>query len=129
MTRRSGPEPDLSPVERRERTATLVRLARRAGEIAVGVRLGREAVRAGRAAAVLVADDLGPGRRERLAARCREAGVPIYGGWTKDGLGELTGRPAVAVLTITDRNVAAGIAALHAAAPASRTTTKSEREE
>lgn len=34
------------------------------------------------------------------------------GGWTKDELGELAGRAAVAALTITDPDIAAGIAAL-----------------
>lgn len=93
--------------------------------------LTRDAVRGGRAAAVLVADDLSSNRRDRLLAQWREAGVPISRGWTKDELGELAGRPAVAVLTLTDRHMAAGIVAIETAAAGADGTTDSgpEREE
>ena len=40
----------------------------------------------------------------------RSAGVTIYRGWSKDELGELAGKPAVAVLSVTDPNIVAGVA-------------------
>lgn len=86
-----------------------MRLARRAGRVVIGVALTGDAVRKGRADAVLVADDLSSHRREKLIARWLESRVPIYGGWTKDELGELAGRPAVAVLAISDPHIAAGL--------------------
>lgn len=90
--------------------------------------LTRQAVRDGRAAAVLLADDLAAGRRDRLIERCREAGVPVSHGWTKEELGEIAGKPAVAVLSVTDRNMAAGIAAIESAA-GTESNSDREREE
>ncbi|MFN2382964.1 MAG: L7Ae/L30e/S12e/Gadd45 family ribosomal protein [Gemmatimonadota bacterium] len=94
------------------RLAGLVRQARRSGRLVIGVALTRAAVREGHAAAVLIAEDLNSTRRDALIERWRVAGVPLYRGWTKDALGELAGRNAVAVLPVTDRHVAAGMAAL-----------------
>lgn len=104
-----------------------MRFARRAGRIVVGVRLTREAVRDGRATAVLVANDLASSRRDRWIARWREAGVPVYTGWTKDELGEIAGKPAVAALTVTDPNIAAGLAGL--AEPPRDSRRRSDRED
>lgn len=109
--------------------ARLVGLARRAGQVVVGVRLTRDAVRDERAAAILVADDLATRRRDRWIARWREAGVPVYAGWSKDELGELTGRPAVAALTVTDRNIAAGLRELVEPPRESRRRTDREEDE
>lgn len=106
-----------------------MRLARRAGSIVVGVKLTRERVRRGEVAMALVADDLSAKRRERLLARWRGSGVSILDGWTKEELGEIAGKAAVAVLGITDRNIAAGIAALDAGAKASENREESEGEE
>lgn len=78
---------------------------------------------------MLVAEDLSSVRRDRLLARWTEAGVPISRDWTKDELGELAGKPAVAVLAVTDRNMAAGIVAIEAAARAASARLDQEREE
>lgn len=109
-TTTNGREPASPAV--RTRMSALVRLARRAGSTKVGVRLTREAAREGRAEAILVADDLAPNQRERWIERWRGEGVAVYTGWSKDELGEIAGKPAVAALTITDRNIAAGLAEL-----------------
>ncbi|HUP18531.1 MAG TPA: ribosomal L7Ae/L30e/S12e/Gadd45 family protein [Gemmatimonadota bacterium] len=114
---------------RKARVSGLVRQARRAGRLVVGVALTREAVRQGRATVVLVADDLSSGRRDRLLDRGREAGVPVSRGWSKDELGELAGKNAVAVLAVTDPHMAAGIVAIEAAARAERESKDPEREE
>lgn len=99
----------------RARSAGLVRQARRAGRVVIGVRQTKDAVREGRLAAALLAQDLAGSRREALLERLRSAGVPVYAGWTKDELGELAGRAAVAALGITDRHIAEGLARLSAA--------------
>jgi ribosomal protein L7Ae-like RNA K-turn-binding protein len=78
----------------------------------VGVRQTVDAVRERCLTAVLLASDLSGPRREALLERLRVAGVPVYEGWTKDGLGELAGRVAVAALGITDRHIADGLARL-----------------
>jgi ribosomal protein L7Ae-like RNA K-turn-binding protein len=95
--------------------AALVRQARRAGRVVIGVKLNREAARNRRIAAVFVADDLAQARREALVEAWRESGIAIYRGWSKDELGELAGRAAVAVLGLTDRNIAAGLETIEVA--------------
>lgn len=106
----------LGDAGRKARVAGLVRQGRRAGRLVVGVELTRQALRDGRAHAVLVAEDLSPNRRDRVVNRCREAAVTISRGWSKEELGDLAGKPAVAVLTVADRNMAAGIEAIESAA-------------
>lgn len=86
-----------------------MRFARKAGRIVVGVALTRDSVRAGRARAVWIADDLLERRSRSLIERWADTGVAIYRGWTKEELGELAGKPAVAVLSVTDPNIVAGI--------------------
>lgn len=95
--------------------AGLLRLARKAGRVVVGIALTREAVRSGRARAVWIADDLVEHRGRALIERWRSAGVSIYRGWSKDELGDLAGKPAVAVLSVTDPNIAAGVSQILAA--------------
>jgi ribosomal protein L7Ae-like RNA K-turn-binding protein len=93
----------------RSRAEGLVRQARRAGRVVIGVRQTVDAVRERRLTAALLASDLSGPRREALLERLRASGVPVYEGWTKDGLGELAGRTAVAALGITDRHIADGL--------------------
>lgn len=95
----------------------------------MGVALTRDAVRRRRAAVVLVAEDLSSARRDRLLESWRAAGIPVSRGWTKEELGELAGKPAVAVLAVTDRHMAAGIAAIEAAGQGEAGTEVTEREE
>lgn len=102
--------------------AGLLRLARKAGRIVIGIALTREAMRDGRARAVWIADDLAERRSRALHDRWRSSGVAIYRGWTKDELGDLAGKPAVAVLSVTDPNIAAGVSQIVA------TATEIERE-
>lgn len=104
------------PEALKPRVAGLLRQARRAGRIVVGIALTKQCVRDGRAKAIWIADDLSGRREESLLERWRAAGVSIYSGWTKDELGDLAGKPAVAVLSVTDPNIAAGISQILAAA-------------
>ncbi|MGH7564917.1 MAG: L7Ae/L30e/S12e/Gadd45 family ribosomal protein [Gemmatimonadota bacterium] len=112
MSRRSPGE--RNDIEFRSRAAGLVHQARRAGRIVIGVRQTKDAIREGRLNAALLARDLAGPRRDALLERLRGAEVPVYGGWTKDELGELAGRHAVAALGITDRHIASGLARLAA---------------
>ncbi|CAN5182282.1 MAG: ribosomal L7Ae/L30e/S12e/Gadd45 family protein [Gemmatimonadetes bacterium] len=103
------PHPDAFDERLKPRAAGLVRQARRAGRIVVGVALTRSAVRSGVVAAVLIAEDLKAERRDALIEQWKGVGITVFRGWSKDELGELAGKPAVAVLAITDRNIAAGL--------------------
>ena len=73
-------------------------------------------MREGHARAIWIADDLSDRRGEALLNRWRKSGVAIYGGWTKDELGDLAGKPAVAVLSVTDPNIAVGVSQIVAGA-------------
>lgn len=125
----SDPGAPAGEAVRKSRVSALVRQARRAGRLVVGVALTRETVRRGRAAVVLVAEDLSSHRRDRLLDRWRDAGVPVSRGWSKDELGELAGKTAVAVLAVTDPHMAAGIVAIEAAARGGSESKDPEREE
>ena len=89
--------------------AALVRQARRAGRVIVGLKMNREAAHGAKLAAVLIAEDLAAERRDTLIAAWRARGIAVHRGWTKDELGELVDRVAVTVLGVTDRNIAAGL--------------------
>jgi ribosomal protein L30E len=82
----------------------------------VGIALTKQSARDGRARAIWIADDLAERRRESLLERWGAAGVGVYSGWTKDELGDLAGKPAVAVLSVTDSNIAAGVSQILAGA-------------
>lgn len=82
----------------------------------VGIALTKRCVRDGHARAIWMADDLSGRREESLLDRWGAAGVRVYSGWTKDELGDLAGKPAVAVLSVTDLNIAAGVSQILAAA-------------
>jgi len=128
-SREPAPGAPLGEPVRKARVSGMVRQARRAGRLVVGVALSRDVVRQGRAAVVLVAEDLSSQRLDRLLERWREAGVPVSRGWSKDELGELAGKNAVAVLTVTDPHMAAGIVAIEGAARAGGESKDPEREE
>ena len=115
----SGPRAERVADPLKPRVTGLLRLARKAGSIVVGIALTREAVRSGRARAIWIADDLAERRDVSLVARWRAANVVIYRGWTKDELGDLAGKPAVAVLSVTDPNIAAGVSRIVATAAVS----------
>ncbi|HJR52501.1 MAG TPA: ribosomal L7Ae/L30e/S12e/Gadd45 family protein [Gemmatimonadota bacterium] len=123
MKRRAGTAETTSraraervPEALKPRVAGLLRQARRAGRIIVGIALTKQCVRDGRARAIWIADDLSDRREASLLDRWGSAGIRIYSGWTKEELGDLAGKPAVAVLSVTDLNIAAGISQILAAA-------------
>jgi ribosomal protein L7Ae-like RNA K-turn-binding protein len=109
--------------------AGLIRLARKAGRVVVGIALTRQSVREGRVRAVWIADDVSDRRSEALLDRWRSAGVEIYRGWTKDELGDLAGKAAVAVLSVTDPNIAAGVSSILAGAVSSEKERQGGEEE
>ena len=93
----------------------------------VGIALTKRCVRDGHARAIWMADDLSGRREESLLDRWGAAGVRVYSGWTKDELGDLAGKPAVAVLSVTDLNIAAGVSQILAAAVSNEAEPGGER--
>lgn len=75
----------------------------------IGIRQSVDLLRQHTVATTLVADDLRSDRRRALVERLESAGIAVYGGWSKDELGAIAGRTAVAALTVTDRNIVAGL--------------------
>lgn len=81
-------------------------LARRAGAAAIGTRAVREAARAGRLQAVLLARDAAPGARRRLGTAARAPGIRLAVLGDRAALGAAVGRGPVAVVGVTDPGLA-----------------------
>lgn len=91
-------------------------LARRAGRAAVGTRAVREAARAGRVRAVVLAGDASPGARRRVEKGLQD-GTPIVSLADRERLGRAVGRETVTVVAVTDAGLAARVTAAAAAGP------------
>lgn len=89
-------------------------LARRAGKVACGADAVHEAIRRGRACAVILAGDAAPNTAEKARALARDRGVPQFVVGSKSELGRRFGRESLAVLCLLDRSF---LAALERALP------------
>jgi ribosomal protein L7Ae-like RNA K-turn-binding protein len=87
----------------------LLGLARRAGSLVVGSRETRAGLHRGQVRLMLLAADGSPRDRERLQRLAEEAGTPVRVAGTREELGRAIGRDPVAVVGVTDRNLAAGM--------------------
>jgi ribosomal protein L7Ae-like RNA K-turn-binding protein len=87
----------------------LLGLARKARGLVIGSRETRAGLHRGQVCLVLLAADGSPRDRERLQRLAEETGTPVRAGGTREELGRAVGRDGVAVVGVTDRNVAAGI--------------------
>lgn len=103
-----SPRPSPAPGSERSALQTLG-LARRAGRAAVGTRAVMTAARSRRLEALIVARDASPHALERVRGAAR--GVPIVRCGTRETLGLAIGRGPVAVVGVTDRELARRIAA------------------
>lgn len=86
-------------------------LARRAGAAAVGTRAVREAARAGRLRAVLLARDAAPNARRRLGAVLSAPDVLVVECGDRRALGASVGRGPVAVVGVTEAGLARRVTA------------------
>lgn len=91
---------------------SLLGLALRGSNLAVGEEPVAEACKTGRAKLVLTAADAAPNSAER-ARRWAEAGAVLWipAPWTKEELGGALGRSVCAMAALTDRGLAAALAA------------------
>ncbi|MDI3298162.1 MAG: ribosomal L7Ae/L30e/S12e/Gadd45 family protein [Bacillota bacterium] len=94
----------MSPLPRPCRE--LLGLAMAAGRVAWGRRATREALQAGRAALVVLAEDAGPSVTEQVMREATRAGVRCLRAGRREELGAIIGRPPVGVLAVTDRRLA-----------------------
>ena len=91
---------------------SLLGLALRGGSLAVGEEPVREACKTRRAALVLTAADAAPGSADRARRWAQERGVPwVRLPWDKETLGGALGRSLCALAALTDRGLAAAVAA------------------
>lgn len=91
---------------------SLLGLALRGSNLAVGEEPVAEACKTGRAQLVLTAADAAPNSAERARRWAQAGAVPwIPAPWTKEELGGALGRSVCAMAALTDRGLAAALAA------------------
>ena len=104
----------------------LLGLARRAGAVVAGVGRSREAVRAGRAALVLVAADASDGQRSKIERISRARTIPLAVLADRTELGAAVGEPPLSALVVLDagfgHRILGRIQRREASGPASRTS-------
>ena len=90
---------------------SLLGLALRGNNLAVGEEPVAEACKTGRAKLVLTAADAAPNSAERAQRWAQAGAVPwIPAPWTKEELGGALGRAVCAMAALTDRGLAAALA-------------------
>lgn len=88
------------------RVVSLIAMAAKAGRIAAGYSAVSDALRKGTVGALLFAEDLSDGTKEKLLARGVPGGVIQATLLTRDDLGRLLGRELVGVVAVLDRGFA-----------------------
>lgn len=102
-----------------ERTRTalgLLGLGARARRLAIGVDAAREALRRGKAEALVLPSDASERARERLTPLAGHRAVAVLIGPDADALGQALGRPPVHGVAVLDRQLARGLRAYLAVA-------------
>jgi ribosomal protein L7Ae-like RNA K-turn-binding protein len=89
-----------------EKVASLLGLARRAGQVVAGSAAGREALAQGKAHLVIVAEDAGRSTRADFLTEGQRKGVPVKFFSTKGKLGAALGTDPKAVVVIKDAGFA-----------------------
>jgi ribosomal protein L7Ae-like RNA K-turn-binding protein len=96
----------------RTRTALgLLGLGARARRLAIGVDAAREALRRGKAEALVVPCDVSERAREKLTPLAGHRAVAVLVGPDADTLGQALGRPPVHGVAVLDRQLARGLRA------------------
>ncbi len=96
----------------RTRTALgLLGLGAKARRLAIGVDAAREALRRGKAEALVLPSDASERARERLTPLAGHRAVTVLVGPDADALGQALGRPPVHGVAVLDRQLARGLRA------------------
>ncbi|MGH7703061.1 MAG: ribosomal L7Ae/L30e/S12e/Gadd45 family protein [Gemmatimonadales bacterium] len=105
------------PNPHHERLLGLLGLGRRGGGVVLGVDRVRAGLQGGEFSCVVLAADASPRARDKVVRLAAARGVPLLAGPPADLLGARLGTPAVMVVGVLDRALAAGLVRT---APASR---------
>lgn len=93
-----------------DNTLSLLGLARRGGNLALGEEPVAEACRLKKARAVFLASDAGDTTARRGGRMAESAGLPLVVlPWTKAELGDQLGRASCALLALTDQGLASAV--------------------
>ena len=84
-------------------------LARRAGQVQVGVERAREAIRAGRAALVVTAHDASPAQVDKVQRLAEHGNVPVRSLSDRNGLGAALGTSGVSAVAVLEGSLADAI--------------------
>jgi ribosomal protein L7Ae-like RNA K-turn-binding protein len=90
---------------------SLLGLARRSGQVQVGVERVREAIRAGRAALVVTAHDASPAQLDKVRAIAARRGVAVRSLGNRVALGAALGIPHVSAVAVAPGSLADAILA------------------
>jgi len=85
------------------RIYSFIGLARKAGGVAAGDSAAEYAIKRGRAACVIVAQDASPNTTKKFGYLCGSRSIKIINFGTKQRLGQVLGKEAHSVVAITDR--------------------------
>jgi ribosomal protein L7Ae-like RNA K-turn-binding protein len=96
----------------RSKVAGLLGLARRAGGVTAGTEAAREAVRAGEARLVLMAQDASAAQTAKIRRTLAGNPVPNVSWGTRDELGASVGRAPVSVIAVTHPRLAVELLAV-----------------
>jgi len=94
-----------------EKVKSLLHLARKGRMLEIGRYAVSVLIKRRKAALVIVAMDASVKIKHEIEIECRRNNVPIYILSTKEKLGEILGRETVAVIGISDKNLAEGLKA------------------
>jgi len=92
-----------------EKVNALLRLAQKGRMLEIGATAAAVSIKRKRAALILIAIDASEKIKRELELECRRYNIPLYIFSNKTELGKICGRESVAVITVSDRNLARGI--------------------
>jgi len=92
-----------------DKVKSLLRLANKGRMLVIGKTAVLILINRKRASLILLAIDASQKLKQKIELECRRMSIPIYIFGNKSELGELCGRDSVAVLAISDRNLANAI--------------------
>lgn len=84
-----------------DRFLSMLSLCRKAGGLTLGADKTEDALRAGRAFAVLLADDASDNTRRNIIRTSAEYGVPVIGGYDAQSIARAVGRSSLAAVGVT----------------------------
>ncbi|NLW02973.1 MAG: 50S ribosomal protein L7ae [Clostridiaceae bacterium] len=85
------------------RIYSFIGLAKKAGGVAAGDYAAEYAIKCGKAACVILAQDASPNTANKYRNYCGSSGVKLISFGTKKGLGRILGKDEYSVVVVTDK--------------------------